>query len=420
MEAANEAAAAVARKKILQAANDARVAAEKEAKEAAEEEEARASEKETKRMLEKFKQDQERMAQDKENEKDRQRILLKKKIQKRKEIAKRRKEAEKKSLENQKKELEALEGVHKNQRDELKVHHGDGEKEVGGGGGGGGVGGTDPVELEKAKEELHLKEVALLESQGIVDGLKGDLDLLKVELDHKEDENNSVVEKMAGENMAVRKKLEEVLKELQGAKEKINSSETVPVAEFEEVKQAMEIAFKAQGEAEARLKESISTREFLEGEIKEGESHVEELHEVIQGLEGKVVELGKEHEEEMDNVGAEKEEVQKVADRVVDAEEKSKLNQEKRDFFEARFNEVLKQKKKLHNNLLDLGGKIRVYARIRPISEKEIGNNEREACLYVNEQALSLEANYGSGEDTAEGRDVREFEYDSVFGPRGR
>ena len=78
---------------------------------------------------------------------------------------------------------------------------------------------------------------------------------------------------------------------------------------------------------------------------------------------------------------------------------------------------MLKQKKKLHNSLLDLGGKIRVYARIRPISQKETGNGEREACLYVNEQALSLEANFGSGDDTEEGREVREFEYDSVFGP---
>jgi hypothetical protein len=73
----------------------------------------------------------------------------------------------------------------------------------------------------------------------------------------------------------------------------------------------------------------------------------------------RIVEIGKEHDEEMEVLRGEMSEVQKVADRVVDAEEKSTVNQEKRDFFEARFNEVLKQKKKLHNSLLDLGGKIR-------------------------------------------------------------
>ena len=50
------------------------------------------------------------MDEDKKNEKERQKILLKKKIQKRKELAKRRKEAEKRGLENQKKELKSLKG----------------------------------------------------------------------------------------------------------------------------------------------------------------------------------------------------------------------------------------------------------------------------------------------------------------------
>ena len=426
IEAANEAAAAVAKKKILEAANEARIAAEKEAKEAALEEEARESEKEAKRMLEKFEHDNERMERDKENEKERQRIILKKKLQQRKEMLKRRKEVKQSNLEATKKSLEKLEEVHRNQREELGVHM---EKQGAGGAS------DDPklvAELEKIKQELHIKEVELLETQGNLQDLQSDMDIMLADQQHKGDDSEAAIAKMASENLQIQKQLESCMKELQEARQIMDSKDTVPSSEYNNAKLELEKARESEADANAKLSESILTRHELEAEIKEGEAHALQLDEAMQVMERNLEASKQDHVREIEalesskaqaisNLAEEKSKIQKVADRVVEAESSAKENQSKRDFFEARFNEILKQKKKLHNELSDMAGKIRVFARIRPLSAKELNSREKEACCYVNEQALSLTANFGAAADDATGMldhtETREFEYDSVFGP---
>jgi len=434
-EAINEAAAAVAKKKILQAANDARIQAEKEAAEQQQEEEARQAEAETKRLLEKFQKDQEKANMEKNNEKERQRVLLKKRIKLQKEQAARRREAKKRLKQNNKESLSKLSDVHKQQLNDLGTHL---EKEVGAAEAHSSMSNDEVAamkeELSQLKQNIEAKDQELEDSKDKLEETIGEMSILKGELEHKDEESKAEKEKISSDLIGVRKQLEDCAKELQQVKSASESQDVVPASDFNTLKEQMQKAVQEAGEAQARLAEAIKTREDLEHENESSEAHVKELDALVGELQGKIDGLAEEHnaaleakDEEMqqavetaaadltkiiEELKAEKAEIQMVADRVEKAEEASRVNQEKRDFYEDQYKEVLAQKKKLHNKLEDMKGKVRVYARIRPPSQKEIEAGDSVKCEYEDEISLSLTTIFGGTEESK-----RTFQYDSVFGP---
>ncbi|GMI14839.1 hypothetical protein TrLO_g12317 [Triparma laevis f. longispina] len=436
-EAINEAAAAVARKKILQAANDARIQAEKDAAEQQQEEDARQAEEETKRLLDKFQKDQEKANREKNDEKERQRVLLKKRIKLQKEQAARRREAKKKLKINNKESLSKLNDVHKQQLDDLGSHL---QKEVGAAESAGGVG-ISNEEIAAMKEELAVlkanieeKDQELEDSHDKLEEALGEMNILKGELEHKGEEAKAEKDKMGNDLIGVRKQLEDCARELQTVKSASESQDVVPASDFKALQEEMVKAIKEAGEAQARLVESVKTREDLDHENEGFEAHIKELVGLVGELQGRIDGLAEEHglalefkDEErvaavesaaadltriIKELKAEKAEIQVVAERVEKAEELSRVNQEKRDFYEDQYKEVLAQKKKLHNKLEDMKGKVRVYARIRPPSGKEVEAGDAVKCEYEDEVTLSLSTIFGGTEETK-----KNFQYDSVFGP---
>ena len=74
---------------------------------------------------------------------------------------------------------------------------------------------------------------------------------------------------------------------------------------------------------------------------------------------------------------------------------------------EARIRTEVAQRKKLHNIVEDMKGKVRVFCRIRPLIKSEIDRGCQIVATQIDEFNLNLETEYGP----------KVFPYDSCFGP---
>ncbi len=73
---------------------------------------------------------------------------------------------------------------------------------------------------------------------------------------------------------------------------------------------------------------------------------------------------------------------------------------------EQKYKEEVKKRRKLHNEIEDMKGKIRVFARVRPINSKDAGGN-RVVAEIPDEMTVKIETRQGN----------REYHFDNVFGP---
>jgi hypothetical protein len=67
------------------------------------------------------------------------------------------------------------------------------------------------------------------------------------------------------------------------------------------------------------------------------------------------------------------------------------------------------KRKMLHNTLEDIKGRIRVYVRVRPLSETEVKSNYRIVLIKEDERTCVME------EDIATASDSRDWEFDKIF-----
>ena len=443
--AAAEAKASVARQRVQQAAKDARLAAEKEARDAAEEAEKDAAEKETKRLLAKFEEDQKRLRKETSAEKDRQKVLLKKRLKLKKEQAERRR-AEKMRLKDMGKEkIQGMVEMHSKQIGELGNHM---STEFGGGGGGGTGGPMSSeesehmkTELEALKEELAQTKVILEkeeerreEAVHINDGLEEEL-AGRVELLNKE------LADARSDALSARSNLSEAASKIVSLQMKLDDSDTISAADAKVLRDDYEEAKKLELEAKAGLDEAVFARGELAEEKAKCEERIKELGGVVEGLEEKlegneretketVRKLEEEREEAVseargeaqkviDKLEEEMGELKVVANRVVEAEEKEKIAKELREKYERQYKVEIGLRKRYWNMLEDAKGKVRVYARIRPLSVKELELEEEDGHSkvdLVDETKVRLMMNFGEkGENAREEEKV--FEYNSCFGP---
>jgi hypothetical protein len=73
-------------------------------------------------------------------------------------------------------------------------------------------------------------------------------------------------------------------------------------------------------------------------------------------------------------------------------------------------------RKKLHNTVEDMKGKIRVYARVRPISSKETARGNFDVVQIPDEYTLDVTAPPAEGDKAAK-KVTKSFQYDTVFPP---
>jgi hypothetical protein len=78
------------------------------------------------------------------------------------------------------------------------------------------------------------------------------------------------------------------------------------------------------------------------------------------------------------------------------------------DGFDTKFREEQTKRKVLLNELEDMKGKIRVYARIRPFSKTEKAEPDRFVDCYELPDTMTI---------TIKDRLVKNYNFDSVFGP---
>jgi hypothetical protein len=83
---------------------------------------------------------------------------------------------------------------------------------------------------------------------------------------------------------------------------------------------------------------------------------------------------------------------------------------------QASFKEEQVLRKKLHNTVEDMKGKIRVYARVRPISGKETARGNTDVVQFPDEYTLDVTAPPAEGDKAAK-KITKSFQYDTVFPP---
>lgn len=79
------------------------------------------------------------------------------------------------------------------------------------------------------------------------------------------------------------------------------------------------------------------------------------------------------------------------------------------DVLAEKYKKEQKLRKQLNNELEDIRGKVRVYARIRPFSKTELADPEnRKGCVEIHDE-FSLKVG-------VEKNRIKEFAFDTVFG----
>ena len=89
---------------------------------------------------------------------------------------------------------------------------------------------------------------------------------------------------------------------------------------------------------------------------------------------------------------------------------KKEVNDMKEDYaiMEGKYKEEQIIRKKLHNQLEDMKGKIRVYARIRPLIKQELAVKDSNQIIMEYPDEFTLNVN---------GKMPKLYNFDSVFGP---
>ena len=74
---------------------------------------------------------------------------------------------------------------------------------------------------------------------------------------------------------------------------------------------------------------------------------------------------------------------------------------------EVKYKEEVKKRKKLHNQIEDMKGKIRVFCRVRPLDERELKGNMADVTQIPDEMTIQLATRNGP----------KSYHFDNVFGP---
>lgn len=147
---------------------------------------------------------------------------------------------------------------------------------------------------------------------------------------------------------------------------------------------------------EGRLKVLKDQSIVLNTQLDEAEQGIKERDNEIKKLQKTIDEM--------------KEQVDDAQDLLVEHKAvKKQLKEITNDFgiVEVKYKEETKKRKRLHNIIEDMKGKIRVFARARPMSEKEIKEGNHNACTFQDEMSMTVETKNGP----------KRYNFDNCFGP---
>jgi len=256
--------------------------------------------------------------------------------------------------------------------------------------------------LKTAKEKIHELEQLLsknIESKNkeIADKFKADLRELEKALEKERQANKALkieVDKTTKKYDQLRdkdyKELEDKMKKLEAQhKQDITLFEKASAEEITKLNKDVEV-LKAQIAKQNEENTSLlSTKADLESKVKILSQNVQRL------------------EAELAKVGAEAKQAVVLADKVQSLT--SQVEKEHSDYIimDKKYKDEMLQRKRLHNIIEDMKGKIRVFCRVRPLSEKENEMGSQPIVNIVDEFTVKVDTKYGP----------KAFSFDAAFGP---
>lgn len=239
------------------------------------------------------------------------------------------------------------------------------------------------ITAETRKEEIRNLHTINKEQDRELKAFKGDLAAAEKSKDRSIKKNEKIRDKEAKEAAARKQELE---KKLEVSKGKMSAENERLKQEFQDMK----------AELEQRLKVLKDQSTVLNTQLDEAEQGIKQRDKEIKKLE-KTIEGMKEQVGDAENLMAEHKSVKK------------QLKEITNEFgvIEVKYKEEVKKRKKLHNMIEDMKGKIRVFARARPMSSKEQKAGHTQEVTFPDEMTICVNTKNG----------LKKYNFDNCFGP---
>lgn len=208
-----------------------------------------------------------------------------------------------------------------------------------------------------------------------------------------------------GKSAAEVRKLQRKIKDLEAEIAKLNASGGggASSAEVKALQQNEKVLQKKLKDADAALKRETKS---LEMRATKAENALQKIQSTYDGV---VSERDTLRSENNKLITATKEiaELRQKAEAVVTLEETLKARDEELSLLQDQFKKESQLRKKYKNELEDLKGAIRVYARCRPMAQYEIQRGSKQVVQIKDDTSMKVTTSRGE----------KEFEFDAVFGP---
>lgn len=266
------------------------------------------------------------------------------------------------------------------------------------------------------------REKEILRINTLVDTLKNQLSQANQEIDMKNNRisslDNTLSSLTAGNEDRIAKD-RAAAEERERHDREVNAKHQSEINELEETKRAIETKARsdlataaskfamAQGEAEDKLNELRKTKDLemsaLQSKFSEEKSN---LTRQLSALTLELEHSKQETQEAVQRMKAAEESQASMRDEIVDARATVQLNVQLHKDLAREQN----ARKRLHNEMEDMKGKIRVYIRIRPMSKTEIERGCTEAVSKDGKLSLTVRGIGGKSDEK------KTFDFDQVFG----
>lgn len=242
---------------------------------------------------------------------------------------------------------------------------------------------TLTITADARKEEIKSLHQINKDQEREIKTFKGDI----ASIEKSKDKSLSKLEKLKEKETSVAKaKEEELKKKMEKNKDKLSG-------DIEKLKKEMQDMM---NDYENRLKIMKDQSVMLNGQLDESEQGIKERDKEIKELRKKMEEMGQ-RVGDAENLFAEHKELKK------------KLKELTNEFgvMEVKYKEEVKKRKKLHNQIEDMKGKIRVFARVRPMNKLEASKGSQNVVEIPDEMSIVVQTRNGP----------KKYNFDNCFGP---
>lgn len=247
------------------------------------------------------------------------------------------------------------------------------------------------------------------EKQDQIEELDGVRENLKESYEFRLEEREKELAKVQEESKLYTEGLESQIETLKKA---VAEAKVTGNAKFKEVEQSyIDQIAELNKEHEATLKTNNDSVAAISAEKATLEKDLDKSKKEVEKLQGQIENNMKKEEnmlKTMEGLKKASENAAELAEQVKGLTKDNTKMKKELDGFGEKFREEQNKRKNLLNELEDMKGKIRVYARIRPFSKTELADPEKAVDCYEVNDSMTL---------TIQGRITNQYNFDSVFGP---